>query len=118
MAKPIITGFKGPVITQRSAPTAQQAVVSRSDMGVLSEALKVLETLNNPLVSPQQIATTVEHMPKLSARVTREFHRVFRERAIPPMVDQLKALGNKRFEELLYSYLEDLTMSQGMAEEP
>jgi hypothetical protein len=102
-----------PAPSTRGAPSAQQALVSRSDLGVLAEALKVLETLNNPMVSPAQLAYTVSLMPKLSARVAREYHRVFLERAIPPLVDQLKALGNKRFEELLFSYLEDLTIAHG-----
>jgi len=108
-----------PHVPMREAPSAQQAVVSRSDLGVLTEALRVLDSLNNPLVSPKQLADTVARMPKLSARVTREYHRMFMDRAIPPAVaEQLKALGNKRFEEILYNYLEDLTMAHGSNEEP
>lgn len=60
--KPQVINLKLPL---REAPSAQQAMVSRSDLGRLTEALRVLESLN------------------------------------------------KRFEELLYNYLEDLTMSQG-----
>jgi hypothetical protein len=112
--KPQVIQFNMPT---REAPSAQQAQVSRSDLGRLTEALRVLESLNNPMVSPTQLALTVQSMPKLAARVTREYHRCFMDRVIPPNVgDQIKALGNKRFEELLYNYLEDLTMSQG--EEP
>jgi hypothetical protein len=93
------------------SPTATlpDTKVTKADLAHVDEALRLLSVLNNQFASAQDLAPSVERMPTLVARVTRAYHTLFIGRAVPALPQQLGGLGNRRFEELLFKYLEDLT---------
>ncbi len=93
------------------APTATlpDTKVGKADLAHVDEALRLLSVLNNQFASAQDLAPSVEKMPTLVARVSRAYHTLFIGRVLPPLPQQLGGLGNRRFEELLFKYLEDLT---------
>lgn len=83
--------------------------VTKADLSHVDEALRLLSVLNNQFASAQDLAPSVEKMPTLVARVARAYDNLFIGRALPALPQQLGGLGNRRFEELLFKYLEDLT---------
>jgi len=89
--------------------TLPDTKVTRDDLAYVGEALRLLHVLNNQFASAQDLAPSVEKMPTLVARVSRAYHTLFIGRALPALPQQLGGLGNRRFEELLFKYLEDLT---------
>jgi hypothetical protein len=89
--------------------TAPDTKVSKADLAHVDEALRLLSVLNNQFASAQDLAPSVEKMPTLVARVSRAYHTLFIGRSLPSLPQQLGGLGNRRFEELLFKYLEDLT---------
>ena len=93
------------------APTASvtNTKVTKDDLAHVDEALRLLSVLNNQFASAQDLAPSVEKMPTLVARVTRAYNTLFIGRVAPALPQQLGGLGNRRFEELLFRYLEDLT---------
>jgi len=48
-------------------------------------------------------------MPTLVARVRHAYSTLYMNRPANSLAQQLGGLGNRRFEELLFKYLEDLT---------
>jgi hypothetical protein len=96
-------------VNQRKAATPQDTRVTAADLDHLTEALRLLSVLNNQFASAQDLAPSVEKMPALVARVTRAYQTLYINRALPALPQQLGGLGNRRFEELLFKYLEDLT---------
>ncbi|HEX6241681.1 MAG TPA: hypothetical protein VFZ61_12325, partial [Polyangiales bacterium] len=57
----------------------------------------------------KDLAPSVEKMPTLVARVAHAYDTLYIGRVLPALPQQLGGLGNRRFEELLFKYLEDLT---------
>ena len=92
--------------------------MTEADLASTQEALRLLSVLNDQFASAYDLAPSVEQMPALSARVTRTFHQQFLGRPIPSLANQLGALGNRRFEQLLFGYLEDLTELQATMSDP
>jgi hypothetical protein len=101
------------LVNQKKPPpptaTLPDTKVTKADLAHVDEALRLLSVLNNQFASAQDLAPSVEKMPTLVARVTRAYHTLFIGRAVPALPQQLGGLGNRRFEELLFKYLEDLT---------
>lgn len=83
--------------------------VTAADLEHLSEALRLLSVLNNQFAAAKDLAPSVEKMPTLVARVARAYDTLYIGRVLPALPQQLGGLGNRRFEELLFKYLEDLT---------
>jgi hypothetical protein len=83
--------------------------VCAEDLEHVSEALRLLSVLNNQFAAAKDLAPSVEKMPTLVARVAKDYHTLYIGRALPVLAQQLGGLGNRRFEELLFKYLEDLT---------
>ncbi len=96
-------------MNHRKPPTEQDARVTAAELGHLPEALRILSVLNNQFASAQDLAPSVEKMPALVARVARAYQTLYINRALPALPQQLGGLGNRRFEELLFKFLEDLT---------
>ena len=95
---------------QQRKPLMPQATrVTAEELTHLPEALRILSVLNNQFASAQDLAPSVEKMPALVARVNRAYQTLYINRVIPALPQQLGGLGNRRFEELLFKYLEDLT---------
>lgn len=92
--------------TTASVPNTK---VTKADLAHVEEALRLLSVLNNQFASAQDLAPSVEKMPTLVARVTRAYSTLYINRAVPALPQLLGGLGNRRFEELLFQYLEDLT---------
>jgi hypothetical protein len=97
------------VVNQRKAPNQQETRVTAAELAHLPEALRILSVLNNQFASAQDLAPSVEKMPALVARVGRSYQALYINRALPALSQQLGGLGNRRFEELLFKYLEELT---------
>ena len=83
--------------------------VTAEDLNHTSEALRLLNVLNNQFASAQDLAPSVQKIPTLVARVHHAYSTLYIGRAVPVLSQQLGGLGNRRFEELLFKYLEDLT---------
>jgi hypothetical protein len=83
--------------------------VTAADLEHVSEALRLLSVLNNQFAAAKDLAPSVEKMPTLVARVAQSYHTLYIGRALPSLSQQLGGLGNRRFEEVLFKYLEDLT---------
>lgn len=83
--------------------------VTAEDLNHTSEALRLLNVLNNQFASAQDLAPSVQKIPTLVARVQHAYSTLYIGRALPVLAQQLGGLGNRRFEELLFKYLEDLT---------
>jgi hypothetical protein len=98
------------VIPRKPPATQQNGRVTAAELAHLPEALRILSVLNNQFASAQDLAPSVEKMPALVARVNRAYQTLYINRALPTLPQQLGGLGNRRFEELLFKYLEDLTM--------
>ena len=97
-------------MNQRKPSLAQpDPRVTPADLAHLPEALRILSVLNNQFASAQDLAPSVEKMPALVARVVRAYQTLYINRALPSLPQQLGGLGNRRFEELLFKYLEELT---------
>jgi hypothetical protein len=96
-------------VNQRKAPSQQETRVTAAELAHLPEALRILSVLNNQFASAQDLAPSVEKMPALVARVGRAYQSLYINRALPALPQQLGGLGNRRFEELLFKYLEELT---------
>jgi hypothetical protein len=96
-------------VNQRKAASPQDTRVTAADLDHLPEALRLLSVLNNQFASAQDLAPSVEKMPALVGRVARAYQTLYINRALPALPQQLGGLGNRRFEELLFKYLEDLT---------
>jgi hypothetical protein len=90
-----------------STPEAMQ--VTAQDLAHVSEALRLLSVLNNQFAAAHELAPSIEKMPTLVARVRHAYSTLYINRAVPALAQQLGGLGNRRFEELLFKYLEDLT---------
>lgn len=92
-----------------SMTTLPSTKVCEGDLEHVSEALRLLSVLNNQFAAAKDLAPSVEKMPTLVARVARAYDTLYIGRVLPPLPQQLGGLGNRRFEELLFKYLEDLT---------
>lgn len=91
--------------------TAQEMMrVTEHDLAHVSEALRLLSVLNNQFAAAQDLSPSVEKMPRLVARVRHAYSALYINRPQNVGLAQvLGGLGNRRFEELLFKYLEDLT---------
>ena len=99
---------------RRPSITTEEAMrVCEADLGHVSEALRLLSVLNNQFAAAHELAPSVEKMPTLVARVMHAYSTLYINRAVPVLAQQLGGLGNRRFEELLFKYLEDLTELKG-----
>lgn len=93
-----------------SITTQEMLRVSQYDLEHVSEALRLLSVLNNQFAAAQDLAPSVEKMPTLVARVRHAYSTLYINRPQNIGLAQLLGgLGNRRFEELLFKYLEDLT---------
>jgi hypothetical protein len=101
------------VVNQKKPPSPTASLpdtkVTKADLAHVDEALRLLSVLNNQFASAQDLSPSVEKMPTLVARVSRAYNTLFIGRLLPALPQQLGGLGNRRFEELLFKYLEDLT---------
>jgi hypothetical protein len=99
------------VVSHRPSMTTQEALkVTAHDLAHVSEALRLLSVLNNQFAAAQDLAPSVEKMPTLVARVRHAYSTLYINRPQNIGLSQLLGgLGNRRFEELLFKYLEDLT---------
>jgi hypothetical protein len=86
--------------------------VKPEDLQHLQVLHSMLRVLNDTLAGAPEIAQHVERFPTLKARVIRQFAKGSKKRPLPPLAQQIAALGNRQFEEMLFTLLEDLTMLQ------
>lgn len=100
---------KKPPMRPSTAAIITDTKVTAADLEHVSEALRLLSVLNNQFAAAKDLAPSVEKMPTLVARVAKAYHTLYIGRALPALPQQLGGLGNRRFEELLFKYLEDLT---------
>jgi len=83
--------------------------VRPDDLDHVSEALRLLSVLNDQFAAAQDLSPSVQKMPTLVARVRHAYSTLYMNRPANSLAQQLGGLGNRRFEELLFKYLEDLT---------
>lgn len=93
-------------------------LVRAEDLESLPIIHQMLRLLNDAFVGAPQLADKVKRIAPLAARVTRRFAERFGGRATGNLAEQLARLGNREFEFLLLTFLEDLTVLRAEMDDP
>ena len=91
-------------------PSALDTAVGAADLARLDVLHGLLFALNDSLAGAGKIARHAARMPALEARIGRCFANRFPTRALPPLSEQIAALGNRDLEAVVLELLEDLTV--------
>ncbi len=104
----VMIGYRRP-----SIPVPSRTALVRDDLRHLATIQRILQLLNDPAASASALAPLVESVPVLGARLRARFGANAIDRST---ATDLAFLGNREFETVLFSLLEELTELRADAE--